>query len=111
MQRGIETHDIPGIAADCARATRNAQAASFDEVEVHGTNAYLLDQFLRDGTNHRTDHYGGSIEIRARLMLDVTDAVVAVWGADQVGIRLSLSLTINGMSDSNPAATFAHVAN
>ncbi|TPM26885.1 alkene reductase [Mesorhizobium sp. B2-3-5] len=110
VPRALETHEIPGIVDDYARAARNAKVAGFDGVEIHSANAYLLDQFLRDGTNHRTDAYGGSLENRARLTLEVTDSVVAVWGADRVGIRLSPSLTINGMSDSNPAATFAYAA-
>lgn len=110
VPRALETSELPGIVADYAQAARNAKAAGFNGVEIHAANAYLLDQFLRDGTNHRTDAYGGSVENRARLTLEVTDAVVAVWGADRVGIRLSPSLTINGMSDSNPAATFVHVA-
>lgn len=110
VPRALETSELPGIVADYAQAARNAKAAGFDGVEIHSANAYLLDQFLRDGTNHRTDAYGGSIENRARLTLEVTDAVAGVWGADRVGIRLSPSLTINGMSDSNPAAIFGHVA-
>ena len=110
VPRALETQEIPGIINDYASAAANAKAAGFDGVEIHSANAYLLDQFLRDGTNHRADQYGGSLENRARLTLEVTDAVVKVWGADRVGIRLSPSLTINGMSDSNPAATFGHVA-
>jgi N-ethylmaleimide reductase len=108
--RALETAEIPGIVNDYVKAAANAKAAGFDGVEIHSANAYLLDQFLRDGTNHRADAYGGSIENRARLTLEVTDAVLKVWGADRVGIRLSPSLTINGMSDSNPAATFTYLA-
>lgn len=108
--RALELGELPGIIDDYRRAAVNAKAAGFDGVEVHGANAYLLDQFLRDGTNHRTDAYGGSIENRARLLLEVTDAVIGVWGAGRVGIRLSPSLTIQGMSDSNPAPLFGYVA-
>jgi N-ethylmaleimide reductase len=108
--RALETHEMPGIVADYVKAAANAKAAGFDGVEVHSANAYLLDQFLRDGTNKRTDRYGGSIENRARLTLEVTDAVATIWGADRVGIRLSPSLTIHGMSESDPASLFTYVA-
>ena len=77
-------------------------------MEIHGANGYLLDQFLRDGSNHRTDIYGGSLENRMRLMLEVTDAVCSVWGANRVGIRLSPLQPFNDMRDSNPEATFSH---
>ncbi len=110
VPRALEIEEIPGIIEDYRQAAINAKAAGFDGVEVHSANAYLLDQFLRDGTNHRTDRYGGSFENRTRLTLEVTDAVVGVWGADRVGIRLSPSLTINGMSDSNPAPLFGYLA-
>ena len=110
VPRALETDEIPGIVADYAQAAANANAAGFDGVEIHSANAYLLDQFLRDGTNRRTDRYGGPVENRARLTLEVADAVIAAWDADHVGIRLSPSLTINGMSDKNPAATFSFVA-
>lgn len=109
VPRALETHEIPGIIADYAQAARNAKTAGFDGVEIHAANAYLLDQFLRDGTNYRQDAYGGSLENRARLTLEVTDAITAIWGADRVGIRLSPSLTINGMRDSDPAATFDYI--
>jgi N-ethylmaleimide reductase len=108
--RALETHEIPGIIADYATAAANAKAAGFDGVEVHSANAYLLDQFLRDGTNKRTDQYGGAIENRARLTLEVTDAVTKIWGADRVGIRLSPSLTIHSMSESDPASLFGYVS-
>ena len=110
VPRALELDEIPGIVEDYRQAAINAKAAGFDGVEVHSANAYLLDQFLRDGTNHRADHYGGSIENRTRLTLEVTDAVIGVWGAERVGIRLSPSLTINGMSDSNPAPLFGYLA-
>lgn len=110
VPRALETHEIAEIVADYTHAAHNAKSAGFDGVEIHSANAYLLDQFLRDGANRRTDAYGGTVENRARLTLDVTDAVSAVWGADRVGIRLSPSLTIQGMSDSDPASTFGYVA-
>ena len=89
MPRALETAEIPGIIEQYKHAAENAKRAGFDGVEVHSANSYLLDQFLRDSTNHRTDHYGGSIENRARLTLEVTDAIVKIWGNDRVGIRLS----------------------
>jgi len=107
--RALATQEIPGIVEQFRTGATNAQAAGFDGVEIHGANGYLLDQFLRDGTNQRTDEYGGSIENRARLHLEVTEAVVSVWGADRVGIRLSPSSTFNDMADSNPVATFSYL--
>ncbi len=107
--RALETHEIPGVVAAYARGAENAKAAGFDGVEVHGANGYLIDQFLRDGTNHRTDAYGGSIENRARFLLEVVDAVAKIWGADRVGVRLSPFGTFNDMHDSNPVALFTYV--
>lgn len=107
--RALETHEIPGIIEQYRKGAENALAAGFDGVEIHGANGYLLDQFLRDGTNQRTDEYGGSVENRARLHLEVTEAVVSVWGADRVGMRLSPSSTFNDMSDSNSEATFGYL--
>lgn len=89
MPRALETGEIPGIIEQYKLAAENAKRAGFDGVEVHSANSYLLDQFLRDSTNQRTDHYGGSIENRARLTLEVTQAIVEIWGSDRVGIRLS----------------------
>lgn len=89
MPRALQTSEIPGIIEQYKRAAENAKRAGFDGVEVHSANSYLLDQFLRDSTNQRTDQYGGSIENRARLTLEVTEAVVSIWGNDRVGIRLS----------------------
>jgi len=89
MPRALETQEIAGIIAQYELAAENARRAGFDGVEVHSANSYLLDQFLRDSTNHRTDRYGGSIENRARLTLEVTQAIVRIWGSDRVGIRLS----------------------
>lgn len=108
--RALETEEMPGIVEQYRKATENALAAGFDGVEIHGANGYLLDQFLRDGTNQRTDKYGGSVENRARLLMEVTEAVVAVAGAGRVGVRLSPSGTFNDMHDSNPSATFSYAA-
>lgn len=107
--RALETEEIPGIVEAFAHGARLAKEAGFDGVEVHGANGYLLDQFLQDGSNKRTDRYGGSIENRARLLLEVVDAVVAVWGAGRVGVRLSPYGTFNDVSDSDPVALFTHV--
>ena len=92
------------------KGAENAKAAGFDGVEIHGANGYLLDQFLQDGSNKRTDRYGGSIENRARLMLEVTDAVVSVWGAGRVGMHLAPRGDAHDMGDSNLPATFGYVA-
>jgi 2,4-dienoyl-CoA reductase-like NADH-dependent reductase (Old Yellow Enzyme family) len=108
--RALATEEIPGIVAAYRKAAENARHAEFDGVEVHGANGYLLDQFLQDRTNHRTDQYGGSIENRARLMLDVVDAAISVWGADRVGLHLAPRGDAHSMGDSNPAATFGYVA-
>lgn len=108
--RELETGEISDIVDQFKQAAANARAAGFDGVEIHGANGYLLDQFIRDGSNRRTDSYGGSAENRARLCIEVTDAVVDVWGGDRVGVRLSPSGTLNDMSDSNPTATFVHLA-
>ncbi|HEY9612346.1 MAG TPA: alkene reductase [Allocoleopsis sp.] len=108
--RALKTSEIPEIVEQYRQGAENALQAGFDGVEIHGANGYLLDQFLRDGTNHRTDEYGGSIENRARLLLEVTEAVAGVWGAQRVGVRLSPSGTFNDMHDSNPLATFRYAA-
>lgn len=107
--RALETSEIPGLIEDYRKAARNAMEAGFDGVEIHGANGYLLDQFLRDGTNQRTDVYGGSLENRARLLLEVTEAVVSVWGPGKVGVRLSPLNPFNDIRDSNPEATFTYV--
>lgn len=107
--RALATDEISTIVEQYRLAAINAQLAGFDGVEIHGANGYLLDQFLRDGTNQRTDPYGGSIENRARLLLEVTAAITSVWGAEKVGVRLSPSGTFNGMTDSNPEAIFVYV--
>ncbi len=108
--RALELSEIPGIIADYHRGAENAKRAGFDGVEVHGANGYLLDQFLQDSTNHRTDAYGGPIENRARLMLEVVDAAIDVWGADRVGLHLAPRGDSHTMGDSNPLATFGYVA-
>jgi N-ethylmaleimide reductase len=108
--RALELDEIPGIVEAFAEGARRALAAGFDGVEIHGANGYLIDQFLRDGSNHRTDAYGGPIENRASFLLEVTDAVVEVWGADRVGMRLSPLSAFNSMSDSDPETTFGHAA-
>jgi N-ethylmaleimide reductase len=107
--RALTIAELPGIVEQFRRGAENAKAAGFDGVEIHGANGYLLDQFLRDGVNKRTDAYGGSVENRARLPLEVTKAVVGVWGADRVGYRISPNGVFNSMSDSNPAATFSYI--
>lgn len=107
--RALETHEIPGVIAQFAAAAQRAKDAGFDGVEVHGANGYLLDQFLQDGSNRRTDAYGGSVENRARLLLEVVDAVGGVWGSERVGVRLSPYGTFNDMHDSDPEALFTHV--
>ena len=107
--RALETSEITGIVAGFHQAAKNAQAAGFDGVEVHGANGYLLDQFLEDSTNQRTDEYGGSVENRARLLFDVIDAVTAVWGSVRVGVRLSPGGSFNDMGDSQPQQTFGYV--
>jgi N-ethylmaleimide reductase len=108
--RALETHEIEGIVEQFKRGAENAKAAGFDGVELHGANGYLLDQFLRDGTNKRTDAYGGSIQKRARFPLEVTEAVIGVWGASRVGYRVSPNSAFNSMSESDPIATFSYLA-
>lgn len=108
--RALETSEIPGVIEAYRKGAANAKAAGFDGVEIHGANGYLLDQFLQDTTNKRTDRYGGPIENRARLMLDVTDAVVSVWGPGRVGMHLAPRCDAHDMGDSDPAATFGYVA-
>ena len=107
--RALEANELPGIVADYVQAAKNALKAGFDGVEIHSANGYLLDQFLRDGSNQRTDSYGGSIENRARLLMEVTKAVVDAIGSDKVGLRLSPVNPFNDMKDSNPQALFNYV--
>lgn len=110
VPRALDLSEIPGVVAAYKLGAENAQRAGFDGVEIHGANGYLLDQFLQDSTNKRTDEYGGSIENRARLMLEVTDAVTSVWGANRVGMHLAPRGDLYSMGDSNPAVTFGYVA-
>ena len=107
--RALATDEIPGIIEDYRRAAEMALQAGFDGVEVHGANGYLLDQFLRDSTNQRTDQYGGSIANRTRLLIEAVATVSKVWGADRVGVRLSPINQFNDIRDSNPEALFHHV--
>lgn len=108
--RALDAEEIPGIVAQFREGARNAKEAGFDGVEIHGANGYLIDQFLRDGANRRTDAYGGSIENRLRFPLEVVDAVSEVWGSNRVGIRLSPVNPFNSMSDSDPQKTFGLAA-
>ncbi|MES2546593.1 MAG: alkene reductase [Pseudomonadota bacterium] len=107
--RALEASELPAIVQDYVHATKSALKAGFDGVEIHAANGYLLDQFLRDGSNKRTDNYGGSIENRARLLLEVTKAVVETAGSDKVGVRISPVNPFNDMQDSNPQALFNYV--
>lgn len=108
IPRALEREEIAPIVTQFARAAENARRAGFDGVELHAANGYLIDQFLRDGSNHRTDDYGGSVANRARFLLEVTEAVSQAWSADRVGVRLSPRGTYNDMSDSDPASTFGY---
>ena len=108
--RALEASEIPGVVEEFRKGAENAKAAGFDGVEIHAANGYLIDQFLQDSTNKRTDEYGGSIENRTRFLLEVTDAVISVWGADRVGVHLAPRGDAHDMGDSDPAALFTHVA-
>jgi 2,4-dienoyl-CoA reductase-like NADH-dependent reductase (Old Yellow Enzyme family) len=108
--RALETEELAGVVEAFRQGAENAQAAGFDGVELHGANGYLLDQFLQDGSNQRTDAYGGSIENRARLMLEAADAAISVWGPDRVGMHLAPRADSHAMGDSDLAATFGYVA-
>jgi N-ethylmaleimide reductase len=108
--RALEAHEIAGVVEQFRRAAENARAAGFDGVELHGANGYLIDQFLRDGSNKRTDSYGGSIQNRARFPLEVAEAVISVFGAARVGYKVSPNGAINSMADSDPIATFSYLA-
>lgn len=108
--RALETNEIPKIVAAYRKGAENAKRAGFDGVEIHGANGYLLDQFLQDSTNRRDDQYGGSIENRARLMLEAVDAAIDVWGADRVGLHIAPHCDAHDMGDSDPMATFGYVA-
>ena len=108
--RALDTAEIAGIVEAYRQGAANAKAAGFDGVEIHGANGYLLDQFLQDSTNRRSDQYGGSLENRTRLLLEVTDAVISVWGAGRVGMHLAPRADAHDMGDSNRAETFTYVA-
>ncbi len=108
--RALETEEIAGIVEAYRKGAENAKEAGFDGVEIHGANGYLLDQFLQDSTNQRTDQYGGSLANRARLMLEVTDAAISVWGAGRVGVHLAPRADSHDMGDSNRTETFGYVA-
>lgn len=108
--RALTLAELPGIVAQYRQGAMHAKEAGFDGVELHGANGYLLDEFLRDGANHRTDAYGGRIENRARLPLEVTDAVIDVWGPTRVGYKVSPYFSMLGMSDSSPIDTFSYLA-
>jgi N-ethylmaleimide reductase len=107
--RALELDELPGIVRDFRKAAANAIAAGFDGVEIHGANGYLLDQFVKDGSNVRTDAYGGSIENRARLLLEVAAAVVSEIGAERTGVRISPVSPANGVSSSDPQAQFDYI--
>ena len=110
VPRALELDEIPEIVEQFRGGAKHAKAAGFDGVEIHGANGYLLDQFLLDGSNRRTDKYGGSLENRARFPLNVTEAVVKVWGAKRVGYRMSPHFSRHAMSDTHPRETFAYMA-
>ena len=109
MPRELTIEEIPAIVESFAQATRNAREAGFDGVELHGANGYLQDQFLQDISNKRTDAYGGPVENRARLMLETAEAMIGAWDRGHVGVRLSPSITLYGMDDSNKLQTFSYV--
>jgi N-ethylmaleimide reductase len=108
--RAIEIAEIPGIIEDYRKAAQRAKAAGFDGVELHAANGYLPDQFLQDGSNKRTDAYGGSVQNRSRFLLEVVEAMASVWGGNRVAVRIGPSGTWNEISDSNPTALFDDVA-
>jgi N-ethylmaleimide reductase len=108
--RALETREVGGILEQYRAAALNAKTAGFDGVELMAANGHLIDQFLQDNSNKRTDRYGGSIENRARLLLEVVEVLVSVWGAGRVGVRIAPSGTYNGMGDSSPRALFRYVA-
>lgn len=109
VPRALSTEEIPGIIASYKQAALNAKEAGFDGVELHAANGYLIDQFLQDSTNQRSDRYGGSLENRARLLLEVVDVLISVWGAGRVGVHLAPRCDSHDMGDSNPLATFSYV--
>jgi len=108
--RALDLSEIPGVIEAFHRGAQNAQEAGFDGVELHGANGYLIDQFLQDSTNHRTDGYGGPIENRARLLLEVVDELISVWGPGRVGVHLAPRGDAHDIGDSNRLATFTYAA-
>lgn len=110
VPRALETAEIAGIVQDFVQAARNAKEAGFDFIEVHAANGYLFDQFLHEGSNQRTDQYGGSIENRARFLMDTLDALAQVWPAERIGVHLNPMSNTHSMSDSHPVALFTYVA-
>jgi N-ethylmaleimide reductase len=108
--RTLETDAISRIVAEFAAASARAKSADFDGIEIHGANGYLIDQFLRDGSNIRTDAYGGSVKNRARFLLEIVEAVKAHWSVNRIGVRLSPTNPYQGMSDSDPVSHFAQIA-
>lgn len=108
--RALEASEIPSVLEDYVKAVGRIKAAGFDGVEVHAGNGYLIDQFLQDGSNKRTDQYGGSIENRSRLLFEIVEAMISVWSGDRVGVRVTPSGTFNAMMDSDPEALHDHVA-
>lgn len=107
--RALQIEEMPGLVQQYVRGARNALNAGFDGVEIHAANGYLLEQFIESGTNQRTDAYGGPIQNRARLLMEVVEAVSEVWGHDRVGVRLSPLSTFNDMSDNDPETTFGYI--
>ncbi len=110
VPRAVDAREVPGITEQFRRGAVRALAAGFDGVEIHAANGYLIDQFLRDGTNRRTDRYGGSVENRVRFLVEVTEAVASVWGGVRVGVRISPTNPFNSMRDSDPLRTFVAAA-
>ena len=110
VPRELKLEEIPGVIEQFQEGAKNAKEAGFDGVEIHGANGYLLDQFLQDNSNQREDEYGGSVEKRSRFLIEVTQALVEVWGKARIGVRLSPGSTYNDMHDSNPTDTFTYVA-
>jgi N-ethylmaleimide reductase len=108
--RALTIEEMPYVVAQYERAARNAQAADFDGVEIHAANGYLLDQFIETGTNRRTDPYGGPVENRARLLFEIAEALIPIWGPDRIGVRLSPLGKLNDIHDDNPEATFGYIA-
>lgn len=108
--RALQIEEIPYIVRQYVRGAKNALISGFDGVEIHGANGYLLDQFINSHTNRRNDEYGGSVENRARLLLEIVDAAIEIWGTDRVGVRLSPLGTFNDISDDDPEATFGYIA-